>query len=257
MELNHKVVGEGQPFIILHGLLGTLDNWMSVARVLGEKYKVYLVDQRNHGLSPKSDEFNYEVMAEDVNNFIDQHNLIDPIILGHSMGGKTAMNFAFRYPEKFNKLIVVDIAPKAYPVHHHTILEGLSAIDIDNVKSRGEADKTLSSFVPDMGVRQFLLKNLDRKKEGGFEWKINLPVIKKNIEVVGLGLPEQVASDKETLFIRGEKSDYIIDSDIDLMKIIFPKSELITISDAGHWVHAEQPKALLESIDEFLAQGNY
>ncbi len=252
MELNYKKLGEGQPFIILHGLMGTLDNWMTMAKVLGETYTVYLVDQRNHGLSPKSDEFNYDVMAEDLNTFIDQHNIDNPIILGHSMGGKTAMTFATKHPDKFDKLIVVDIAPKSYPVHHHTILAGLSAIKIDEIKSRGEADRTLAEYVSDMGVRQFLLKNLDRTKEGGFQWKINLPVIKENIEVIGLGLPEVVASEKPTLFVRGAKSDYIVDSDENLMKTIFPNSNLITISNAGHWVHAEQPKALLDSINDFL-----
>lgn len=251
MELNNKKVGEGEPFIILHGLLGTLDNWMSMAKAIGEQYTVYMIDQRNHGLSPKSDDFNYEVMAEDLNDFIEQHQIENPVILGHSMGGKTAMNFAARYPNKFKKLIVVDIAPKSYPVHHHTILKGLSAINISEIKSRGEADKTLAEYVKEMGIRQFLLKNLDRTKEG-FAWKMNLPVIKKNIELIGDGLPETVASEQDTLFIRGGKSDYILDQDIELMKKIFPNSSLVTIANAGHWVHAEQPKELLQVINQFL-----
>lgn len=251
MELNYKKLGDGQPFIILHGLFGTLDNWMSVSKVLSETYTVYMVDQRNHGLSPKSEEFNYDVMAEDLNDFIEQHHIENPIVLGHSMGGKTAMNFAVKYPTKFDKLIVVDIAPKFYPVHHDTILEGLSSIKIEELKSRGEADKKLAEYISDIGVRQFLLKNIDRTSDGGFSWKINIPVIKKNIEVIGEGLPLQVATDKETLFIRGGKSDYVLDTDIDMMKTIFPNSNLITVANAGHWVHAEQPKALIEAVQDF------
>ncbi|GAA0891731.1 alpha/beta fold hydrolase [Fulvivirga kasyanovii] len=252
MKLYHREIGEGKPLIILHGLFGSSDNWMSIAKELEGHFKMYLVDQRNHGQSPHSDEFNYAAMASDLNEFIEEHGIENPSILGHSMGGKTAMNFAINHADKWDKLIVVDIAPRAYPVHHDTILKGLKSIDVDNLKSRGEADKQLAEYIKDMGTRQFLLKNLARKSDGGFEWKINLPVIDKNIEAMGEGIEEQLAIEKDVLFIRGEKSDYIQDKDNILIVQLFPNSEVKTVKNAGHWVHAEQPKALLEMVTEFL-----
>lgn len=253
MELNYKVFGEGKPLIILHGLFGSADNWLTIAKDLAEhNYQIFLVDQRNHGDSPHSDEFNYSAMAADLNEFIETHQLERPLILGHSMGGKTVMKFAVNYADKWDKIIVVDIGPKAYPVHHDVILKGLKSIDLPNIKSRGDADKQLSEYVKDMGTRQFLLKNLARDKQGGYKWKINLPVIDKNIENVGEGLEEPLAIEKEVLFIRGEKSDYIIDQDIILINQIFPNSEVKTIKGAGHWVHAEKPKEVEELMLEFF-----
>lgn len=252
MKLNYKTLGEGKPLIILHGLFGSLDNWLSIAKELTDTYQIFLVDQRNHGMSPHSDEFNYGVMAEDLKEFIKEHNIDRPYILGHSMGGKTAMKFALQHGDMWEKLIVVDISPKAYPVHHDVILEGLSAIDVDALKSRGEADKKLAEYVSDFGTRQFLLKNLNRKKSGGFEWKINLPVIKENIEIIGEGMEEQLAIEKDVLFIRGEKSDYIKNDDVILITQHFPNARLETVKNAGHWVHAEQPEALLDLVTNFL-----
>lgn len=252
MKMNYKTIGEGKPLIILHGLFGSLDNWLSIAKELGETYKIYLVDQRNHGQSPHSEEFNYGAMAEDLNEFIEEHDIDRPYILGHSMGGKTAMKFALNHGEKWEKLIVVDISPKAYPVHHDVILEGLSAINVDELKSRGDADKQLAEYISDFGTRQFLLKNLNRKKSDGFEWKINLPVIKENIEIIGEGMEEQLAIEKDVLFIRGEKSDYIKNDDIILITQHFPNAKVETIKGAGHWVHAEQPEELLKVVSDFL-----
>ncbi|TRX62783.1 alpha/beta fold hydrolase [Fulvivirga sp. M361] len=251
MQLYHRVLGEGKPLIILHGLFGSSDNWLSVGKVLAEKYKVFLVDQRNHGQSPHSDEFNYTVMADDLQGFIDQQGIMEPDILGHSMGGKTAMKFAIKYPELWQKLIVVDIGPKYYPVHHRTILDGLASIDLTSVASRGEADKQLANYVPHPGVRQFLLKNLARN-ENGFQWKINLPVIDRNIEIIGEALTDTYATDKDVLFIRGALSDYISDSDNTLIKTIFPSSSIATVDGAGHWVHAEKPQELLQLVLNFL-----
>lgn len=251
MQLNYKSLGEGQPLIILHGLFGSLDNWLSIGKELADHYKVYLVDQRNHGNSPHSDEFNYTVMAEDLHGFIQEHKLENPIIVGHSMGGKTAMKFALNYTELWDKLVVVDISPKSYPVHHDTILEGLSSINVGNLDSRKEADEQLSEYIDDFGTRQFLLKNLSRKN-GGFEWKMNLNVIKDNIEIIGEGMEEQLAIEKDVLFIRGEKSDYIKDKDSILIVQHFPNAAIETIEDAGHWVHAEQPEKFLKVLMKFL-----
>ncbi len=251
-DLFYREIGEGTPIIILHGLFGASDNWMSIGKLLAENHKVYLLDLRNHGNSIKSTAFDYDTMAKDVITFIEKHQIESPIILGHSMGGKVAMNLAVEYPEKISKLIIADIGPKAYPVHHQVILEGLSAIDPDSIKSRKEADEILSHYVKIAGIRQFLLKNLGRKEDGGFEWKINLPIIKEKIENVGAPLSTISRFDKPTLFIRGGDSNYILEEDFDLIHTIFTDSKVKTIQKAGHWLHAEQPQAFINIVNQFL-----
>lgn len=252
MKLNYRKIGSGEPVIIMHGLFGSADNWLTIARELEADYELYLLDLRNHGDSPKSEEWNYEVMAKDLKDFIEEHQLKNPAILGHSMGGKVAMFFATQYPELVSKLMVADIAPRYYPIHHHTILKGLNAIPIDSLKSRKEAEDILGEYVKDMGTRQFLLKSLGRASGGGFEWKINLPVITKQIENVGEALPEGAQFDKSTLFVRGANSDYINEDDSAEIKEIFTNSTLVTIKDAGHWLHAEQPEVFTSIFKEFL-----
>lgn len=252
MKLNYKKLGtNGKPVIILHGLFGALDNWLSFGKSLAEDHIVYLVDQRNHGKSPHSDIFTYEAMAEDLHEFIEDHNIQQPVLIGHSMGGKTVMKYAVNYTDTFEKLIVIDIAPKAYPLHHQTILEGLNAIKPAEVKSRQDADETLKQYVKETGVRQFLLKNLDRSSEG-FEWKINLKGIEENIENVGEGLEDRLYTATPALFIRGENSDYIRNEDSITIVALFSNAEIKTIENAGHWVHAEQPEKLLEMIKTFI-----
>ncbi|MEQ8925211.1 MAG: alpha/beta fold hydrolase [Fulvivirga sp.] len=253
MELFYREMGEGQPLIILQGLFGSSDNWLSIAKILAEDYHVYSVDQRNHGQSPHSDVFDYPTMADDLSDFIDQHSIKNPIILGHSMGGKVAMQYAVNYPNEWQKLIVVDIAPKSYPVHHDGILEGLNNLNLNELGSRGDADTQLSEYVPELGVRQFLLKNLNRDSNG-FSWKINLPVLTKNIEIIGAGLNGSLADSKPVLFINGEKSGYIKESDFALIDETFPGSKLVTIKGAGHWVHAEKPEEFIETLNAFLNQ---
>lgn len=251
MKLNFREVGEGPPMVILHGLFGSSDNWLTMAKRLGQFRKLYLVDQRNHGASPHSDEFTYKSMADDLQQFILEHNLERPEVLGHSMGGKTAMQFAADHPELLSKLIVVDIAPKYYPVHHQTILAGLNAIDLQQTKSRGDADQQLARYVEQLMVRQFLLKNLKRGNTG-FEWKINLEVIEDQIENVGKGLESVHMIETPTLFIRGSESKYILDEDFELIEEFFNDAQLKTIEDAGHWIHAEQPDSLCYMIEDFI-----
>lgn len=251
MKLNYKEVGEGKPLIILHGLFGSSDNWISIARKLGEKRKVFVLDQRNHGESPHNNEFSYEVMAADLKEFVEEYSVTNFDLIGHSLGGKTAMLFATQYPELINKLIVVDIAPKQYPVHHDTIIEGLKSIDLSSLQSRTEADTALAEYVPLLGVRQFLLKNLKRTPEG-FEWKINLEVIQKEIEEVGKGLSTNTHFNKPTLFIRGEMSNYILEDDLKLIDTHFANAKLVTVKGASHWVHAEKHEAFLEEVNQFL-----
>jgi len=253
MKLFFRELGEGQALIILHGLFGSSDNWLTIGKILSESYKVYLVDQRNHGQSPHSDVFNYSSMAADLEEFISKQQIKNPIIIGHSMGGKTAMQYAVDNPNSWKKLVVVDIAPKAYPVHHDAILSGLEALILSTLSSRNEADKSLTQYIPEFGVRQFLLKNLSRDSEG-FKWKINLPVISENIEIIGEGISGSLKESKSVLFIRGEKSDYIKDSDFTLIKECFPGAVIETISEAGHWVHAEQPENFIETLSIFLSK---
>jgi esterase len=251
MKLFYRELGTGDPIIILHGLFGSSDNWLSIAKELANTHSIYLLDQRNHGQSPHSDTFDYSTMANDLEEFIDEHEIENPVILGHSMGGKTAMEFAVKNPDKWSKLIVVDIAPKTYSVHHDQILEGLNSLDLKTIMSRNEADEKLSKLVPEIGVRQFLLKNLSRDNIG-FSWKINLPVISKNIEIIGEGLSKRLSKAKPTLFIRGSNSNYIMDSDFELIEQYFPSAKIETVENAGHWIHAEQPEEFLNIVNQFL-----
>ncbi|MBW6482096.1 MAG: alpha/beta fold hydrolase [Vicingaceae bacterium] len=254
MRLNYKKLGTGQPLIIIHGLFGSLDNWMTFAKTMSEKYEVYLVDARNHGQSPHSNVFNIQVMADDLKEFIDKHQLIDSIILGHSMGGKIAMQFAVEYSHLVSKLIIVDIAPKAYPVHHELIIEGLLSLDFNVIKTRNAADEKLIKYIPDLSVRQFLLKNLYWIEKERLAFRFNLEVIAKNIAEIGVAINSNGSQFiKPTLFIRGEKSNYILDSDREEIKSIFPKAVIGTIKNSGHWIHAEQPEAFLSMIKNFIA----
>lgn len=254
MKLNYKKLGEGPALVILHGLFGSADNWLSIAKELESDYTLYLVDQRNHGESPHHEEWNYKVMAEDLVELLDAEGLSSAHFMGHSMGGKTVMNLALLHPDRVDKLIVADIAPREYPVHHQSILEGLNAIDLDQVKSRKEADNKLAEYVPIPTVRQFLLKNLGRKDQK-FVWKINLKVITEKIENVGDALDFDHSFDKLTLFMGGENSDYIQDKDKEDIDKFFPNSHTIFIKNAGHWLHAEQPMAVVETVKAFLGKG--
>ena len=251
MELNFKKVGDGEPLIILHGLFGSLDNWLTLAKKLGQHFEVYLVDARNHGQSPHSEEFNYDVMADDLYEFLMQHNIIDPIILGHSMGGKTAMQFAMNYPTRLIKLIVVDIAPKPYPVHHTSIITGMRALNFNKIKTRKVADEQLSRHINDSSTRQFLLKNLYWVEKEKLAWRFNLPVIDRDIEIIGQGLQNIETFEKPALFIRGKKSNYITENDYVPISSIFTNSSIKSI-DSGHWVHAEKPEEFLNLLTSFL-----
>ncbi len=251
MKLFFRESGQGQPLIILHGLFGSSDNWFTLAKTFAESFHVYLVDQRNHGQSPHSDEFNYKLLAEDIYEFIQAHNLKDPIIIGHSMGGKAVMNFAVKYPDVAQKIIVVDIVPKDYPIHHDQILEGLTKMPLADLKSRNEAEEFLGRYVLDNSERQFLLKNLVRNSEGGFAWKLNVAAIDKHIEEIGEGMKYSGTYDKPSLFIKGLKSKYYKTGDEELIKKIFTKAEFVTI-DSGHWVQAEKPIEFSQEVLKFI-----
>lgn len=255
MNLHSTILGEGQAFIFLHGFLGMSDNWKTLGTQFSEEgYEVHLIDQRNHGRSFHSDDFNYEVMVEDLKHYCEQHQLKEIILLGHSMGGKTAMLFAVEYPEVVSKLIIADISPRYYPTHHDDILKGLSALDFSKLKSRGAADEAMKRYVPDVGTRQFLLKNLYWKEKGTLALRINLEVLMEQVNEVGEPLPMHAKFEKDTLFLRGDRSEYIVPQDESLIYSHFPKAKISTISDAGHWLHAENPADFYAEVQNFLSQ---
>jgi len=239
--------------IILHGLFGSSDNWFTLSKMFSQHYSVFVVDQRNHGQSPHTDEMNYAALAEDLHDFVVEHGLSKPMIIGHSMGGKAVMNYAVNYPDEIGKFVIVDIVPKAYPVHHDHILEGLHDIPLGHLASRTEADALLSRNVPEPEVRQFLLKNLGRRPDGGFEWKINLESIDHHIEEMGQGMIYSGKQEGPCLFIRGEKSNYYEPGDEDRIRAVFPNAEIMTM-DTGHWVQAEKPEEFARIVLAYLAR---
>lgn len=243
-------MGSGRPLLILHGLFGSLDNWKSLGLKFAENYEVYLIDQRNHGKSPHSYEFDYHVMSDDLIEFVNDHYLRGIYVLGHSMGGKTVMNFA-QHCDLIDKIVIADIAPKAYKPHHNNLVKAMEDIPLDRITSRGEVDELLEENVPDNSVRQFLMKNLYWREKGKLDWKINLPIIKKNMIEIAGAIEEEVV-ETPTLFIRGAKSSYISDEDYPLIKMQFPNSIMETIPDAGHWLHAENPKLFYTLVSDFL-----
>lgn len=247
MKLNYKKLGEGQPLIILHGLFGSLDNWQSHGKKLAEYFEVYLIDQRNHGHSDWSDDFNYDLLADDLNEFIDDQNLEDVILIGHSMGGKTIMRYAQKYPDQISKMIVVDMGVKEYPIHHDTILDGLKSIDLNEIDSRGGASDQLSKFIDNKSIRQFLLKNLYWVEKGKLGWRININVLDREMDQIVKSLPKE-ESLIEVLFIAGGQSNYILKEDQDDIRGIFPLADFHIIERAGHWIHAEAPEEFMQEV---------
>ncbi len=252
MKLFCRKLGEGDPIIILHGLFGISDNWLSIGKQLALTYRCYLLDMRNHGRSPHSMDLNYEDMVEDIYEFLTDFGLRTVSIIGHSMGGITAMKFALEYPHRMKKLVIVDIAPKSYPALHQNILEGLLAIPVKNLKSRVEADTILKNYVSSPKIRQFLLKNIYRLEDQSYAWRLNIDAISRHSADIGGSFSQNKTYNKPTLFIRGEKSVYILEEDTYRIKEIFPQATILTIDGATHWVHAEKPEAVLNAIRSFL-----
>lgn len=251
--LYSKIEGEGKPLVILHGFLGMSDNWKTLGTQFAEQgFQVHMLDLRNHGRSFHSDEFNYTVMSEDILAYCQFHQLEKIDIIGHSMGGKVAMFLAINQPELIDNLIVADIGPRYYRPHHQDILQGLNAVDFALKPERSEVDEILKKSIPDFGTRQFLMKSLYWKEPGQLAFRFNLNVFNKEIEQVGKALPGSAHFDKPTLFIKGGNSRYILDEDFSAIKNQFPKAELETIPNAGHWLHAENPKLFFEIVLNFL-----
>ena len=247
--LHSQIFGTGKPFLVLHGFLGMSDNWRSMGKQWAAHFEVHLIDLRNHGRSFHSDAFSYADMAADLTAYFDHHQLQQVIVLGHSMGGKLAMHYATTNPEQVEKLIVADIVPKTYPPHHDHILEGLMDLHTHPPESRGDADQRLSQFVTEQGTRSFLLKNLYRTRDG-FALRVNAPVLQEQVGQV------MMASDANfqgpTLFLAGEKSDYILPQDHAQIASQFPQAIVKTIPNAGHWLHAENPIVFAAEMADFL-----
>jgi esterase len=254
MKLYFRQTGEtGPAIVILHGVFGSSDNWLTISKAITAKgYRVFALDQRNHGQSPRADDHDYQNMASDLHEFLIDQGLEKPILVGHSMGGKAVMQYAMSYPGTFAKLVVVDIAPKFYPVHHADLIRGLKAIDLTSLTNRNEADAILSQYEPILAVRQFLLKNLYRNEHGQFAWRLNLPVIERELHGIGEELTNPRIVTDPTLFIRGSESPYILDEDIPTIKRIFPNAQIEVIQGAGHWVQAEKPVEFVEVLMKFI-----
>ncbi|KOH46557.1 alpha/beta fold hydrolase [Sunxiuqinia dokdonensis] len=269
MKLYYREEGKEneQTIVIVHGLYGSSDNWLTVGKKLGKMHHVYMVDQRNHGRSPNADEHNYEDMTEDLAGFFEEHQIEKAIVIGHSMGGKTAMYFAAQYPEKIDKLIVADIAPKnyfelqekgQYYLHQH-ILESLKEVRKHQFETREEIADFLSLKLDNKGLVMFLLKNVYRNKQTKkFDCRINVDVLYDHLDEVISGVNYRWMEDRmpilnyPVLFIKGEKSPYISEEDEKKIKEIYPEAQITTIPDAGHWLHAEQPKLFMEALERFI-----
>lgn len=254
MQLFYKEYpGPGPVLVIMHGLFGMLDNWHNLAKTFSERYHVFLLDLRNHGQSPHADDINYSLMSEDLYEFLLDQHIPSAIIMGHSMGGKVAMEFALTYPELTQMLIVADIAPVKYKAGHDEIFKALFSLDIQNKdKSRNDLDQDMQVLIPEFGIRQFLLKSLIRKSEGGYEWKFNLQSLFDNYEKILAEPSGSTPYDGPSLFIRGGNSPYVQDKYLDKIKSLFPQAQLVTLEGAGHWVHAEKPKELIEAVNSFI-----
>ncbi len=268
MKLFFRKYGEaGPPLVIVHGLYGSGDNWITVARELSSAFEVYVLDQRNHGRSPHSGTHDYLCLRDDLREFMDTQGIRRAVLVGHSMGGKAAMSFAMAWPERVQSLISVDIAPRAYhelavdsraAANHGKMIDAMLELDLSGIESREEADQALSLQIGSDRVRRFLLKNLQRQRDGQYRWRINLRALRDNLDLImdGLDAGKAIADGGITgfpaLFIAGANSDYIRAEDHALIRSIFPVADFVTIPNSGHWVHAEQPALLVKTIKYFL-----
>lgn len=254
MKLFFREFGSGQAVIILHGLFGQSDNWVTVGRRISEQFHVFIPDQRNHGKSPHTSIHSFPAMADDLAEFIDNHNIVNPILIGHSMGGKVAMSYALENREKVDRLAVIDISPRRYPerITHTKIISQMLSIDLKNLHQRSEVEAILLAQISEPRVRMFIMKNLYYKIDHKLAWRLNIEAISQSMDMLFDEISHEDQFSKPTLFIRGGNSDYINDTDMPLIKRMFPQAELKTIPGATHWVHADTPGELCLLLSEFL-----
>lgn len=251
--LHSKILGQGQPLVILHGFLGMSDNWKTLGnQYAAQGFEVHLVDQRNHGKSFHSEDFDYDTMSNDLVHYLNYKELEQAVVIGHSMGGKTAMQLATTHPTRIAKLLVADISPKFYPPHHQPIIDALGHLDFEQISSRKEADEVLSAHLSEFGIRQFLLKNLYWVEPGKLGLRFNYAVLRNKMDEIGENIGATALYEGPTLFLRGDRSEYILPNDFPEIKRHFPNSDVETIDNAGHWLHAENPKQFFEKSLLFL-----
>jgi esterase len=254
MQLFFRSFGEGEPLIILHGLYGISDNWVTQAKDLAASYKVFIPDMRNHGQSGHSNVFNYDAMTADIAEFIDTHQLSNPVIIGHSMGGKVAMKFALENPGNVSNLIIVDVSMRQYHYreYHLKLMHAMTSIDFSKVQSRKDVELLLTDAIEDVRTRLFIMKNLHWTERRSLSWRINIATIMDNIDYIFEGVSSSTIFDNPALFIRGADSDYVIESDFAQIYHNFPQADIKTIEGAAHWVQADQPEAFMQAVKYFL-----
>jgi esterase len=254
MRLHYRSYGTGSSLVILHGLFGSLNNWQTLAKRLAEHFSVFALDLRNHGHSPHSGDFTYAAMAGDVREFVLEHGLSPACVIGHSMGGKTAMELALHVPDIVDRLVVVDIAPKEYPAAHGELMDAMDAVDLEAYTSREEIDHALAKRLRDTAVRQFLLTNLRRDESGRYRWRLNLDAIRANAGELGKAQRADIPFPRPVLFISGGRSTSIAPRDRPLIERLFPRATFETIDGASHWVHADAPEEFLRLVLGFLTK---
>ncbi len=254
MEILHATIkGTGKPLLILHGYFGMSDNWKTLGNQFAENYQVHLIDQRNHGRSFHASAFNYALLVEDLYRYIQHHQLEEVYLLGHSMGGKTAMLFAVTHPQMIAKLMIADISPRKYEPHHNAILAGLNSIDFSIQTTRRLVDAKLAELIPEVGIRQFLLKNVYWIEKGRLAFRFHLQSLTENNAHIGDALPNGSSFAGKTLFLKGAKSGYITDQELPVIDSHFSNATVVTIANAGHWLHAENSKDFYNAVVGFLA----
>lgn len=255
VNIHYQSYGHGEPLFILHGLFGSGRNWSSISRQLANEYAVFTIDLRNHGTSGYADTMSYTDMAYDIVGLARQLDVENLNLIGHSMGGKTAMVASLLYPDLINKLVVIDIAPVNYPSNHDELISAMLALPVEKIENRNQADDYLATNIQDPILRQFLLQNL--VKDGDqYKWRINLEAIRDNHTLLRQ-FPHEVESltyEKPTLFLSGSLSDYIKPEHDETISAYFPKHELVLVDEANHWVHADKPKAVIEELSRFLVR---
>jgi pimeloyl-ACP methyl ester carboxylesterase len=264
MKLFCRKYGNGPPLVILHGLYGSSDNWVTIAKKLGNSFTVYLPDQRNHGQSPHSQIHDYDSMRDDLFELAGDLNLKKFFLAGHSMGGKTAISFALKWPEMLNGLLIADISPftnetgrQSIYIQHFTILNAILSFDLDKIWTRREAGNVLLEKIPSVKVRELILKNLQRTADNNFAWKLNAQSILKNLDKIMEGVERQTDFSQQiigfpVIFLKGGDSDYIPAVDFRDIRNVFPAAEIIEIPGAGHWIHVDKPDEVVKNLKNLL-----
>ncbi len=256
MQLHFRSFGQGEPVIILHGLFGSHANWHAVSQGMADRYQSFAIDLRNHGESPHDRRMDYPIMADDLAEFMDRQGLGQAHLLGHSLGGKVAMQFAMTHPDRVSRLLVLDISPESYPPHHQEALSALLELELSACQTRADAERALGLRIPDLALRRFLLKSLFRDSAGKLHWRLGLGEIQENYHRLCEAIARTPPFGGPTLFIKGEYSDYITSDELPEIRIRFPQAELVTIRGAGHLAHVENRAVFLHTITSFLAPAN-